>query len=49
VDAERLDITPAADPAHPSSSKYAHEKLHLRAMVLDNGAERSHGSRHRIH
>jgi len=41
VGAARVDITPAADPANPPSGKYAHEKLYLRAIVLDNGATRA--------
>jgi neutral ceramidase len=41
VGAARIDITPAADPAHPPSGRYAHEKLYLRAIVLDNGAARA--------
>lgn len=41
VGAARLDITPAADPANPPSGKYAHERLNLRAIVLDNGATRA--------
>jgi hypothetical protein len=41
VGAARIDITPAADPANPPSGKYAHEKLYLRAIVLDNGAARA--------
>lgn len=41
VGAARLDITPAADPAHPPSGKYAHEKLYVRAIVLDNGSARA--------
>jgi neutral ceramidase len=41
VGAARLDITPATDPAHPPSGRYAHEKLYLRAVVLDNGAARA--------
>lgn len=41
VGASRVDITPAADPAHPPSGKYAHEKLYLRAIVLDNGTTRA--------
>jgi hypothetical protein len=41
VGAARIDITPAADPANPPSGKYAHEKLYLRAIVLDNGATRA--------
>jgi hypothetical protein len=38
VGAARVDITPPADPANPPSGKYAHERLYLRAIVLDNGA-----------
>jgi len=41
VGAARIDITPAADPANPPSGKYAHEKLYLRAIVLDDGATRA--------
>jgi neutral ceramidase len=41
VGAARIDITPAADPANPPSGRYAHEKLYLRAVVLDNGAARA--------
>jgi neutral ceramidase len=41
VGAARIDITPATDPAHPPSGKYAHEKLYLRAIVLDSGASRA--------
>lgn len=41
VGAARVDITPAADPAHPPSGKYAHEKLYVRAIVLDNGTARA--------
>ena len=41
VGAARIDITPAADPANPPSGKYAHERLYLRAIVLDNGAART--------
>ena len=40
VGAARVDITPA-DPAHPPSGKYAHEKLYVRAIVLDNGSARA--------
>lgn len=39
--AARVDITPPADPAHPQSGKYAHEKLYVRAIVLDNGSTRA--------
>jgi hypothetical protein len=41
VGAARVDITPAADPARPPSGKYAHEKLYVRAIVLDNGSARA--------
>src|SRR5258708_33756511 len=41
VGAARVDITPPADPAHPPSGKYAHEKLYVRAIVLDNGSARA--------
>lgn len=41
VGAARVDITPPADPANPPSGKYAHERLYVRAIVLDNGAARA--------
>ena len=41
VGAARLDITPPSDPANPPSGKYAHEKLYVRAIVLDNGSARA--------
>jgi hypothetical protein len=41
VGATRVDITPPADPAHPPPGKYAHEKLYVRAIVLDNGSARA--------
>jgi neutral ceramidase len=41
VGAARIDITPASDPANPPSGKYEHEKLYLRAIVLDNGSTRA--------
>jgi hypothetical protein len=41
VGAARVDITPAADPANPPSGKYAHERLYVRAIVLDNGSARA--------
>jgi hypothetical protein len=41
VGAARVDITPPADPANPPSGKYAHEKLYVRAIVLDNGSRRA--------
>ena len=39
--AARVDITPAGDPAYPASGRYAHERLYVRAIVLDNGATRA--------
>jgi neutral ceramidase len=41
VGAARVDITPRSDPANPPSGKYAHEKLYVRAIVLDNGSARA--------
>jgi len=41
VGASRVDITPPADPTHPPSGKYAHEKLYVRAIVIDNGTARA--------
>jgi neutral ceramidase len=41
VGAARVDITPPADPAAPPSGKYAHERLYVRAIVLDNGSARA--------
>jgi neutral ceramidase len=41
VGAAKIDITPASDPAHPPSGKYSHEKLFVRAIVLDNGTTRA--------
>jgi len=37
VGAARVDITPPTDPANPPSGKYTHERLYVRAIVLDNG------------
>lgn len=39
--AARVDITPQADPANPPSGKYTHERLYVRAIVLDNGSTRA--------
>jgi len=39
--AARIDITPASDPANPPSGKYTHERLNLRAIVMDNGTTRA--------
>lgn len=41
VGAARIDITPAADPANPPSGKYTHERLYVRAIVLDNSTTRA--------
>jgi hypothetical protein len=39
--AARVDITPPVDPQYPPSGKYAHEKLYVRAIALDNGVTRA--------
>ena len=39
--AARVDITPQSDPANPPTGKYEHERLYLRAIVLDNGSTRA--------
>ena len=39
--AARVDITPPPNPEYPPSGKYAHERLYIRAIVLDNGATRA--------
>jgi hypothetical protein len=41
VGAARVDITATANPAQPPSDKYAHERLYIRAIVLDNGVTRA--------
>lgn len=41
VGAVRIDITPPADVAAPPPGNYAHERLFLRAIVLDNGSARA--------
>jgi neutral ceramidase len=41
VGAARVDITPPADPQNPPSGKYAHERMYVRAIVLDNGENRA--------
>jgi neutral ceramidase len=41
VGAARVDITPPVNPEYPPSGKYAHEKLYLRAIVLDNNVTRA--------
>ena len=39
--AARLDITPPVNPQYPPSGKYEHERLYVRAIVLDNGLTRA--------
>ena len=39
--AAKIDITPPADPANLPSGKYEHERLYVRAIVLDNGSTRA--------
>lgn len=41
VGAAKVDITPSADPVNPPLGKYAHERLYVRAIVLDNGSTRA--------
>jgi hypothetical protein len=41
VGAARVDITPPANPEYPPSGKYEHERLYVRAIVLDNGLTRA--------
>jgi hypothetical protein len=41
VGAARVDITPAAEAVNPPTGKYAHERLYVRAIVLDNGLARA--------
>ncbi len=41
VGAVRVDITSAANPGDPSPGKYEHERLYLRAIVLDDGSTRA--------
>jgi neutral ceramidase len=41
VGAARVDITPPVNPAYPPSGKYDHEKMYVRAIVLDNGKTRA--------
>jgi len=39
--AARVDITPAGNPVYPATGRYAHERLYVRAIVLDNGRTRA--------
>jgi neutral ceramidase len=41
VGAARVDITPAVGAANPPTDKYAHERLYVRAIVLDTGSARA--------
>src|SRR4051812_48516469 len=41
VGASRVDITPPSDRQNPPSGKYDHERLYVRAIVLDNGSSRA--------
>jgi hypothetical protein len=41
VGAARVDVTPPANPDFPASGKYDHERLYIRAIVLDNGVTRA--------
>ena len=41
VGAARVDITPPVNPAYPPSGRYDHEKMYVRAIVLDNGKTRA--------
>jgi len=41
VGAARVDITPPSNAANLAAGKYAHEKLYVRAIVLDTGATRA--------
>ena len=39
--AAKVDITPRADPSNPPNEKYEHERLYVRAIVLENGSARA--------
>jgi neutral ceramidase len=41
VGAARVDVTPPVNPEYPPLGKYDVEKLHIRAIVLDNGVTRA--------
>jgi hypothetical protein len=41
VGAARVDVTPPANPEYPPPGRYDHERLYVRAIVLDNGATRA--------
>jgi neutral ceramidase len=41
VGAARIDITPPANPDYPPLDEYEHEKLNLRAIVIESGGRRA--------
>lgn len=41
VGAARVDITPPVNPNYPPSGKFDHEKLYVRAIVVDNGESKA--------
>ena len=41
VGAARVDVTPPVNPVYPPSGKYDHERMYVRAIVLDNGLTRA--------
>lgn len=41
VGVSRMDITPPLDKEHPPMNAFEHEKLYLRAIVVDNGQSRA--------
>lgn len=41
VGAAKIDISPAINPDYPPSGNYAHERLYVRVIVLDNGETRA--------
>ncbi len=41
VGAARMDITPPSTAENPALNEFAHEKLYLRAIVVDNGQSRA--------
>jgi len=41
VGTARIDITPQVNPSYPPMNEYEHEKLYIRAIVIDNGTTRA--------
>ena len=39
--AARVDVTPPENPEYPAPGQYDHERLYVRAIVLDNGVTRA--------